>query len=106
MRELKFNKPYKIHKTTVDEKSLNFPEAEYYGRFSTIITKSGIVTASELNWKHNNGRSFFTLFTTVLDGFNYSAWLDEAKLSDRQLKWMASYFINKLLKNDTGIFSK
>lgn len=97
MRELRFNKPYKIHTSRIEDgKRLDNPDSTHYGRFSTITTKYGIVTASELNWQHNNGRSFFTLFTTVINGFSYSAWLDEAELSDRCLKWMATHFIKKI----------
>ncbi len=98
MRELRYNQPYKIHNTRIEDgKRLHNPDSTHYCRFSTIKTKYGIVTASELNWEHNSGRSFFTLFTTVINGLSYSAWLDEAELSDRCLKWMATHFIKKLL---------
>lgn len=97
MRQLRFNKPYKILSTRIDDgKRLDVPDLAHYGRFSTIITKHGIVMASELDWPHNNGRSYFTLFATVKDGMIHSAWLNEARLSDRNLKWMATNFINKL----------
>ena len=100
MRELKYNKPYKIYTSKIEDgKLLDNPNSTHYGRFSTITTKYGIVTASELNWQHNNGRSFFTLFTTAINGLSYSAWLEEAELSDRCLKWMATHFI-KNIKNE------
>jgi hypothetical protein len=97
MRTLRFNKPYKSYTTRIEDgKRLDNPDSTHYGRFSTIMTKYGIVTASELNWAHNNGRSYFTVFSTIKNGLNYSAWLDEAELSDRQLKWMATHFIKKI----------
>lgn len=97
MRTLRFNSLYKIYTSKIEDgKRLDNPDSTHYGRFSTITTKYGIVTASELNWQHNNGRSYFTLFSTVRNGLNYSAWLDEAQLSDRQLKWMATHFIKKI----------
>lgn len=94
MRELKYNKPYKIYRASIqDGKSLQNPDSTHYCRFSTITTKYGIVTASEMNWATNSGRSFFTLFSTVLNSLCYSAWLEEAQLSDRNLKWMATHFV-------------
>lgn len=105
MRTLKFNAPYKIYNSRIEDgKRLDNPDSTHYGRFSTITTKNGIVTASELNWAHNNGRSYFTLFSTVIGGCIYSAWLNEAGLSDRSLKWMATNFIKKavILKADSA----
>jgi hypothetical protein len=99
MRQLKYNAPYKINRTMIEDgKRLDIPDEAHYSRFSTITTKAGIVTASEINWPHNSGRICCTLFTTIINGYNHSAWLEEAQLSDRQLKWMATYFINKLYK--------
>jgi len=98
MRTLKFNKPYKNYRTTIqDGKSLDNPDSTHYGRFSTVTTKFGIVTVSEMDWAHNNGRSYFTLFSTNIKGINYSAWLNEARLSDRQIKFMSTNFIKQLL---------
>ena len=100
MRVLKYNKPYRVNKTTIEDgRRLDNPAPQYYHRLSTIITKNGIVTASEMDWADNYGKSFFTLFSTVMNGYKYTAWLDEAKLSERNLKWMATHFIRNI-QND------
>jgi hypothetical protein len=100
MRTLKFNNPIKITGTTINPIYLNSPKECYFERGSSVVTKYGIVVVSELNWRHNFGRHNFSVFATVLDGFTHSATLEEGKLSDRQIKWMATNFIKTVLSKD------
>lgn len=103
MRTLEYNKPYKIYKTSIEDgKRLDKPDSTHYGRFSTITTRFGIVTASELDWEHNNGKSYFTLFSTFFNGKIHTAWLRQANLSDRCLKQMATYFIKRIISPTTS----
>lgn len=77
-------------------KSFNNPEQQYYEKFSTVYTAFGLVTVLQFNWQTNSGKMIYSEFGTVINGMKYTATLKEAVLSDRQIKWLATYFIKKI----------
>lgn len=97
MRALKFTKPRKITRRFLRFYSYEYAKGNNYEKISMVITNKGIARVSELDWEHNFGRSTFSLFEAKHGGLLYSAWLEEARLSERQLKWLTTYFINRII---------
>lgn len=94
MRELKFKNPIAVKQTTIHQgESFEHPAPDYYSRFLTVYTKYGIVTVLDFDWKTNSGNSSWTEFRTIIDGEMWNAELPETRLSDLQIKWMATHFI-------------
>lgn len=106
MRTLKYRKSYRVTQTSIHKgESLNTPEPCYYERFLVLETKYGLVTAVDFDWQTNTGKIFMTDFATIINGIKYSATLDEGKLSDRQLKWLATHFaktIHEKIKSNSN----
>lgn len=99
MRQLEYHIPIKLVRTRIEDgKRVDGNGKEYYTRFSIITTRKGFVAVLEWNWQTNHGKIYHTEFSAVVNGWKYSARLNEANLSERQLKWMGSYFINNIYK--------
>lgn len=93
MRDLIYKEPRKLTQVTIEDgKRLDNPAPEYYSRFSVLYTKYGVVTVLEFDWKTNFGQSRFAEFRTMHNGLLYSADLNEVRLNDRCLRWMATHF--------------
>lgn len=97
MRELKFDTPIKIKKTEVKKENIYSPAPVNYSRCLSVLTTFGIVIVEELKWETNFGFDEFTILSTMIGDMRYSAQLNEAKLSDRQIKWLATNFIKRVL---------
>ena len=75
---------------------LNNPDPQYYERRTICETRLGYVSVEELDWAHNLGKNFFTYFKIIIDKIEYSAFLEEARLSDIQRRWLATNFVNQI----------
>lgn len=99
MRTINYRSPYKVKRTLIHEGKVIYDKQQiYYSRFSTVITKMGICTVIDFDWQTNNGKIFYTWLETVKDGFIYSATVDEGRLKERQIKWLATHFMNHVHK--------
>ncbi len=78
-------------------KRLDAPADAYYSRFSVVETEYGLVTVIEMNWATNTGKIIFTIFSTVVAGYKYEAELNDARLSERNLKWLSTHFIKTVI---------
>lgn len=99
MRNFKFEyqPPVKVARTIVEKAArIDGDGQALYSKFSLVTTKTGLVAVTELDWRHNTGTDRFTHFTTVKDGFRYSAYIKETRLIDIKLKWLATHFMKHL----------
>lgn len=96
MRTLQFSSPYKVHGTTLSDLRTNQPGQLYYCRTVCVKTKFGLVEVCDMNWDDNHGGTEFTVFSTVLKGYEHSAFHPMGRLSDRCIKWLATNFIKKV----------
>lgn len=97
MRELEFTLIGKFSGTRIEYSNVNNPSPEYYERVSSVITRYGIVSVYECDWMTNKGKTVFTLFKTTMGEMYFEAQLKEARLSDQQLKWLSTNFMNQLI---------
>lgn len=76
----------------------NEPEPQYYERSTVVETEFGFVKVEQLDWAHNHGKYLFTVFSIVINGYKHSAFIDQARLSDSELKNYATHF-SKIVHN-------
>lgn len=99
MRGLKFNEPRPLRQTTIHNgKYLYEKPGMYFEKHSTVYTKFGMVTVLQMDWRTNFEPFKITVFETIVNGFIHSAELNEQRLNDRCLKWMATHFIKNILQ--------
>lgn len=104
MKILKYRLPFRVATSSVYKATYAHDISKYeYEKHSAVITKNGVVVVTELCWDHNNGVDEFSYFNTTINGISYSAFLDEARLSERQLRWLATNFINNII-NKKAVF--
>jgi len=99
MRGLIYDNPYPIKSSMIADSRIISDQPGYYNKSYTIFTKKGIVIATELDWDTNTGKLLFTEFKTIVNGIIYSAQVREVRQSERCLKWLATNFISKIIKN-------
>lgn len=101
MRELQYKPPFKVKSTRIEsgERLFDKENKRYYSKWSTVETKLGVVTVLEFKWETNKGVDRFSVFSTVLIGWKFTAYLDEVGLSDRNLKWLSTHFIKNCIKS-------
>lgn len=88
------DKPYKdARKDTRQESGYVHDKDRNYERTSFHRTEHGIVKVTQLDWEHNHGRSTFTRFSTVKNKVNYSAWVEKARLSEKELQSKSELFM-------------
>lgn len=99
MRDLKFREKYKLRRTQIEMgKYLHDTDKKYYEKVSTVFTNKGIVVVIEWDWETNSKPIRFTCFKTLINGWIYEADLNEKRLSEMQIKWLATHFINTIFK--------
>lgn len=105
MRRLIYDTPRKMIKSSICKaNSLQNPDANHYSRFVTVETFLGYVLVLDFDWQHNFGKHMWTEFSIIIQGVKYSALVKEGKLSDRQIKWLATNFANNISgKNNKAI---
>lgn len=96
MRTLEFREPSKVTSTSVHKEYWRHLSRNNFERSQWVITKYGIVALSELDWETNTGQDTFTYFQTIINGYSYTAFLNQSKLSDRQIKWMSTHFMKQV----------
>lgn len=102
MRNLQYKESYKLQHSLI-EKGIYLYENKplYFEKVSTVFTKYGIAVIYECDWATNSLPVKMMVFKTVLGGKVYSAELNEQRLSERQLKWLATNFMKTIYSNQT-----
>lgn len=105
MRGLKYRKPYKVTGTMLSQEYLNKPFGNYE-RHLCVATRYGVVMVSDVKWENNFGWDTFTVFSTTKEGMYFSAILEEAMLTDIQIKWLSTNFIKKVTNNELSFLGE
>lgn len=94
-----FREPHRSNKyPRIQRDRVNQPGPGYYERYTTVETCHGLVQVEQMHWDTNVKPTIFTHFFTVINGYAYTAFIDEARLTDSQIKRYAEHFA-KIIKN-------